>query len=225
MINLWQQLFRVEQRMTTGGPHSYLRRMNDSNACSAEHAGTRGNPGSASSRYSDGPWAEIFGNREPGERRFWLIKSEPDVFSFGDLMKCKGRRSHWDGVRNATARNFLRDGMRKGDRCLFYHSNARPSAVVGACEVVREGYPDHTAFDPQDEHFDPKSDRNSPTWYMVDVRAIQPFPKYVSLEQIKVDRSLREMTLLRISRLSVVPVTRLEWNRICELGGCPELRD
>ncbi|MFM8780336.1 MAG: EVE domain-containing protein, partial [Gemmatimonadota bacterium] len=89
--------------------------------------------------------------------RYWLVKSEPDVFSFADLQAAPKKTTHWDGVRNYQARNTLRDEMKRGDRCFYYHSNAEPSGIAGICEVVREGYPDHTAFDKKDPHYDPKS--------------------------------------------------------------------
>src|SRR6476646_3222092 len=96
--------------------------------------------------------------------RHWLVKSEPEVFSFDDLLAAPKRTTHWDGVRNYTARNFMRDGMTKGDLVFFYHSNADPMAIVGVAKVVREAYPDHTALDPNDPHFDPKSKADAPAW-------------------------------------------------------------
>ena len=107
----------------------------------------------------------------PGGTAYWLVKSEPESFSFDDLLASPRRTTCWDGVRNYQARNFLRDGMRRGDVVLFYHSGDLP-AVVGVAEVVREGYTDFTAFDPSHEHFDPKSREDAPTWVMVDIRAV-----------------------------------------------------
>ena len=104
--------------------------------------------------------------------RYWLLKSEPDVFSIEDLAKAKNKTTHWDGVRNYQARNFLRDSIKKGDLVFFYHSNSEPSAIAGIAEVVKEGYPDFTAFDPDDPHFDPKSKKDQPTWYMVDIKHV-----------------------------------------------------
>ena len=154
-----------------------------------------------------------------GGRRYWLIKSEPSVFSFDDLLAAPRRTTSWDGVRNYAARNFMRDGMKKGDRCFFYHSNAEPPCIAGVCEVVKEGYPDKTAFDPSDSHYDPRSKVDSPTWYMVDVKAVKPLRNPVSLAVIKADSRLAEMALLCTSRLSVVPVTAKEWRHLCKLGG------
>ena len=152
----------------------------------------------------------------------WLVKSEPDVFSFADLLKAPKRTTCWDGVRNYQARNTLRDQMKTGDRVFYYHSNAEPSGIAGICEVVREGYPDHTAFDPTDPHFDPKSRRDEPTWYMVDVRAVAPFPRLVTLAELKGVKGLEKMALVQKgSRLSVQPVTRKEWEIVCRIAGVP----
>ncbi|MCE2901658.1 MAG: EVE domain-containing protein [Gemmatimonas sp.] len=151
--------------------------------------------------------------------RYWLIKSEPDVFSFDDLQRAPQQTTCWDSVRNTGARNFLRDGMKRGDRCFYYHSNADPSAIVGICEVVREGYPDHTAFDSTHPYFDADSDPATPTWYMVDVKAVQSLPRPVTLPAIKADPALAEMALIKVGRLSVVPVTAAEWQHLCALGG------
>src|SRR5688500_6691221 len=128
-----------------------------------------------------GAWDAVFAPRKPGEKRYWLVKSEPDVFSFEDLLNLPNKTTHWNGVRNFAARNFMRDGMKKGDRVLFYHSMADAQDIVGICEVVREGYPDDTAFDSKSEGYDPKSDKASPTWYMVDLRAVAQFTHPVTL--------------------------------------------
>jgi predicted RNA-binding protein with PUA-like domain len=168
--------------------------------------------------YSEGKWAESF-TRAPGERRYWLVKSEPSVFSFDDLLRAPGRTTYWDGVRNFAARNFLRDGMRLGDRVFFYHSMADPQHIAGICEVVRESYPDFTALDPRHEHFDPESNPDAPQWYMVDLRAVAQFTKPVTLPEIKARKELAEMALLRIGRLSVTPVREREWNVIVGLAG------
>ena len=169
--------------------------------------------------YEQGKWASAFTPRAPGEIRYWLIKSEPDVFSFEDLQKAPKQTTCWDSVRNSSARNFLRDGMKKGDRCFYYHSNADPSGIVGICEVVKEGYPDHTAWDATHDYFDPKSDPAMPTWFMVDVKAVKALPKPVSLDAIKATSALSEMALVRVGRLSVVPVTPAEWRTILTMGG------
>ena len=162
----------------------------------------------------ESPWAAAFSPRTPGERRYWLVKSEPDVFSFDNLLAAPGRTTFWDGVRNFAARNFLRDGMKLGDQVFFYHSMANPQAIVGVCEVVREGYPDSSALDPKHEYFDPDSDPAAPTWYMVDLRALEPLSRPVTLQEIKSRQELAQMALVRIGRLSVTPVTSNEWNVI-----------
>lgn len=152
-------------------------------------------------------------------RRYWLVKSEPDAFSFDDLLASPRRTTHWDGVRNYQARNTLRDDMKKGDLVLFYHSSTDPMAVVGVAEVVREGYPDHTAFDPLDSHYDPKSKRELPTWYMVDLKAVRKFSRPVTLAELRATKGLGQMALLQKgSRLSVQPVREAEFRIVEALG-------
>ena len=150
-------------------------------------------------------------------RQYWLVKSEPEVFSFDDLLAAPGRTTHWDGVRNFAARNHLR-AMKKGDRVLFYHSSAKPTAVVGVAEVVREAYPDSTALDKKDPHFDPKSKPDDPTWFMVDIKAVEPFKRPVSLDENKKVKELSNMALVRLGRLSVQPVTPEEFEIVARLG-------
>jgi predicted RNA-binding protein with PUA-like domain len=166
-----------------------------------------------------GPWSAVFAPRAPGETRFWLVKSEPEVFSFDDLLRTPGQTTQWDGVRNHAARNFLRDGMKLGDRVFFYHSMTDAQSIVGICEVVRQAYPDHTALDPAHPHHDPKSNPADPTWYMVDLRAVRRLDRPVTLTAIKARPELREMALLRVGRLSVSPVTTTEWDVIVSMGG------
>jgi predicted RNA-binding protein with PUA-like domain len=146
------------------------------------------------------------------------MKSEPDAFSIQDLAKVPKRTTCWDGVRNYQARNFLR-AMKVGDQVLFYHSNADPPSVVGIAEVAREAYPDHTAFDPKDKHYDPKSTPTSPIWDMVDIRLVQIFQTPLSLDRLRQEPALKRMELLRKgSRLSVQPVTPAEWKIILALA-------
>lgn len=153
-------------------------------------------------------------------RRFWLFKSEPDVFSFADLVAAKGRRTHWNGVRNYQARNLLRDEVKLGDGVLFYHSNADPLAIAGTCRVVRAGYPDHTAFEPGTPYHDPASNPAAPTWFMVDIEAVQAFPEPLPRERLMREPSLSDMMLLqRGARLSVQPVTQVQWQTILKLAG------
>jgi predicted RNA-binding protein with PUA-like domain len=153
------------------------------------------------------------------ERRYWLVKSEADCFSWDDLWKSPKRTTFWDGVRNYQARNMLRDDFRKGDLVFFYHSNSDPNEIVGVAEVVREVYPDHTAFDPKEQHFDPKSDPEKPTWYMVDLRAKERFRQPLALAELRKVPGLEKMELLRKgSRLSVQPVSKNEWEIVYDLG-------
>ena len=167
---------------------------------------------------SGGAWDAVFAPRAAGERRYWLVKSEPDVFSFDDLLRIHNKTTHWNGVRNFAARNFMKDGMKLGDRVFFYHSMSDAQSIVGICEVVREGYPDDTAFDPNDHGYDPKSKKESPTWFMVDLRAVAQLTHPVTLAQIKARPELKNMALLRIGRLSVSPVTADEWRVITEMA-------
>jgi predicted RNA-binding protein with PUA-like domain len=168
--------------------------------------------------YEQGKWAAVFAPRAKDERRYWLVKSEPDVFSFADLLRAPKQTTSWDSVRNTGARNFLRDGMKRGDLVFYYHSNAEPSAIVGICEVVREGYPDHTALDPAHPYFDAESVAATPTWFMVDVKAVAPLDRPVTLPDIKASAKLTEMALLKVSRLSVVPVTPAEWETVLHMS-------
>ena len=168
--------------------------------------------------YEKGAWAAAFAARAPGEKRYWLIKSEPDVFSFDDLLAAPQQTTCWDSVRNSSARNFLRDGMKRGDLAFYYHSNAEPSAIVGICEVVREGYPDPTALDPSHDYFDAASNADTPTWFMVDVKAVQKLSSPVALPAIKHSPALREMALVKVGRLSVVPVQPDEWDTVIAMS-------
>ncbi len=152
-------------------------------------------------------------------RRYWLVKSEPEVFSFADLMAAPGAITCWDGVRNYQARNSIRDDMKVGDGVLFYHSNADPMAIVGIAEVARDAYPDDTAFDRSHPHFDPKSRAEDPTWMMVDIRGLHPLKTPLTLPELREVKGLEGMVLLQKgSRLSVQPVTAAEWKVIVALG-------
>ena len=145
----------------------------------------------------------------------WLIKSEPDVYSIEDLARDK--RTPWNGVRNYQARNHLR-AMEKGDLILFYHSQATPPAVVGLAKVVKEAYPDPTQFDPKSEYHDPKSPKDDPRWWLVDVGFVERFANPVSLAEIKADKRLAGMVLVNNSRLSVQPVADQEFDRVRAMG-------
>jgi predicted RNA-binding protein with PUA-like domain len=150
---------------------------------------------------------------------YWLMKSEPEVFSIKDLEKAPGQTTHWDGVRNYQARNFMRDQMQVGDLLFFYHSNSNPPGIAGIAQIAKAGYPDHTAFDPENIHFDPKSKTDTPTWYMVDVKHVETFPSLLSLEMLKNMPELEDMVLLQKgSRLSVQPVTQKQWQIINKIS-------
>jgi predicted RNA-binding protein with PUA-like domain len=152
------------------------------------------------------------------ERRYWLMKSEPNTYSFDDLMSEEDQTAEWDGVRSYQARNTMRDDMKEGDVVLFYHSNAKPNAVVGTAIVVRGGYPDHTAWDPDSHYADPKSTPENPIWYMVDIKADRKFDRPVSLPDIKASKDLENMVLVKNSRLSVQPVTPEEFETVVRMG-------
>ena len=153
-------------------------------------------------------------------RKHWLMKSEPEVFSFDDLLAAQGQTTHWEGVRNYKARNFLRDEVRAGDGVLFYHSNAEPPGVAGVARVVREAYPDPSQFDPRSEYFDPASSRESPRWVVVDIQGLAALPTFVSLPLLKATAALAAMGVVqRGNRLSIQPVTRAEWRAVLRLGG------
>ena len=149
---------------------------------------------------------------------YWLMKSEPDVFSIDHLKQRKNKTEHWDGVRNYQARNMMRDDMKKGDEVLFYHSNCKVPGIVGIATISREAYPDHTAFDPESKYYDPKSDPDNPRWVMVDVKYKRKFKHTISLEDLKGVASLADMQLLRRgNRLSIMPVSKKQWETILSL--------
>jgi len=152
-------------------------------------------------------------------RRYWLFKSEPSAFSLDDLKASPGGVAPWDGVRNYQARNLLRDEVSVGDGVLFYHSSTDPTGVVGIAEVVRAGYPDSTAWDPESDHPDPQSTPENPRWYMVDVRYVRHFPRTVTLAELKRAPALSAMKVVqRGMRLSIQPVTKDEWHAVLKLA-------
>lgn len=150
---------------------------------------------------------------------YWLIKSEPEAFSIDDLKQAPGKKDHWDGVRNYQARNFMRDDMKKGDLVFFYHSNCAVPGIVGIAEVASQAYPDHTAFDPQDHHYDAGSDPNNPRWMMVDMRYKRKLKRVISLAELRQhEKHLAGLTLIRPgNRLSVLPVSKQHWDFILGL--------
>jgi predicted RNA-binding protein with PUA-like domain len=149
---------------------------------------------------------------------YWLMKTEPDCFGIDHLKARPKRTEHWDGVRNYQARNFLRDGMQKGDLAFFYHSSCAEPGVAGIVKIARAAYPDHTAWDPDNEHFDPKSSPANPIWYMVDVKLEREFKHLLPLTAIKANPALKDMRLVqRGNRLSILPVTEKEWKAILKM--------
>ncbi|CAE1238251.1 Uncharacterized protein C21.03c,Thymocyte nuclear protein 1 [Acanthosepion pharaonis] len=164
----------------------------------------------------------------------WLMKSEPESrfengvdmkFSIEDLQKCSNQTDCWDGVRNYQARNFMRDQMKVGNKIFFYHSNCKVPGIAGICQIVKEGYPDHTAFDKKDPHYDKLSDPKNPRWYMVDVKFERMLKRFIPLSELKAlylkhkqsDGPLKNLALFTAARLSVQPITSEEWNFIMEL--------
>ncbi|MGH7481578.1 MAG: EVE domain-containing protein [Longimicrobiales bacterium] len=146
----------------------------------------------------------------------WLVKSEPDAYSIDDLER--DGRSDWHGVRNYTARNFMRDEMKQGDLVLFYHSSANPPGVAGVARVAREGYPDPTARDEGSDYYDPKASHDDPRWFMVDIEFVEKFERFVPLDELKETPGLEDMVLLKRSRLSVQPVGEREFEIVRDLG-------
>lgn len=146
---------------------------------------------------------------------FWLMKSEPETYSIDDLAKQTKKTDYWDGIRNYQARNFIRDEMKKKDLAFFYHSNCAEPGIVGIVEIVREAYPDDTAFDPDSKYYDPKSTLDSPRWVRVDVRLKEKFSHTISLKAIKDNPALAQMRLVQKgNRLSIMPVAPNEWQAI-----------
>ncbi|MDF1799006.1 MAG: EVE domain-containing protein [Planctomycetota bacterium] len=154
------------------------------------------------------------------KRQYWLMKSEPDVYSIDDLFAEPTGQTPWDSIRNYQARNFMRDEMAVGDFVLFYHSNAKPPGVAGLAQVASEAYPDPTQFDPDHKYFDPKSDPENPRWMLVDVAPLDRLERLVPLDELKGNPKLAGMaTVQKGSRLSVQPVTGPEWREVLKMGG------
>ena len=149
---------------------------------------------------------------------YWLMKSEPDEFSLQDLKNNPDRTEPWDGIRNYQARNFIRDDMKPGDQAFFYHSNCEVPGIAGTMNIASEPRPDHTAFDKNDKHFDPKSSPDNPRWYLVDVRYKKQFKRVIPLTELRLHHQLKDMKLLQKgNRLSVMPISKEEWEFILSL--------
>lgn len=146
------------------------------------------------------------------------MKSEPGEFSIDDLEQMPDQTEHWDGVRNYQARNMMRDDMKIDDLAFFYHSNCKEPGIVGVMKVGRESYPDFTAFDPNDKHFDSKSEQDNPRWFMVDIRFVRKLNRVLSLRELKSYPALEGLALVRRgNRLSIMPVTEEQWHFILAL--------
>jgi predicted RNA-binding protein with PUA-like domain len=151
--------------------------------------------------------------------QYWLFKTEPDAFSIDDLIAMPNQTEHWDGIRNYQARNFLRDEVKLGDQVFIYHSSCKDVGIVGVAEVVKEGYVDHTQFDPESKYFDPKSPKDKPRWMMVDIQFKQKFSKILPLKTIKNMPELTDIGLVKKGgRLSIMPVQQTEFE--CLLSRC-----
>ena len=148
--------------------------------------------------------------------QYWLMKSEPDVYSIDDLEK-DGATS-WEGIRNYKARNNMQ-AMKVGDEVLFYHSNANPPGIAGLARVSKEAYPDHFAFERGHKYHDPKSKKDDPRWFMVDIEFVAKAPDFVALSDVKEDAKLADMELVRYGRLSVQEVKKAEFERVKKLAG------
>lgn len=168
---------------------------------------------------------------------YWLIKAEPESrfengvdvrFSIDDLAALKEKGDCWNGVRNYEARNILRDKMKLDDICLFYHSNCKLPGIAGLAVVTKEGYPDHTAFDPKHPYYDPKSDKSKdPKWFMVDVAFVRKLDRFISLKEMQTykEKELKDMPLLKRGRLSVQPVDKKSFDFIMALEKKPVIKD
>ena len=149
--------------------------------------------------------------------RYWLMKTEPSVYSIDDLQR-EGK-THWEGVRNYQARNYMRDDMKIGDLVLFYHSNAKPAGVAGIGRVCSEPYPDFFSWDSSSRYFDPKSSADSPRWFMVDVEFVEILSRLISLAELKEHPGLQDMLVTkRGMRLSIQPVEKKHFEIVVELG-------
>ncbi len=148
---------------------------------------------------------------------YWLMKSEPDVFGIDHLKAMPNKTEHWDGVRNYQARNMMRDEMKKGDLVFFYHSNCSEPGIVGIMQVVKDGYPDFTSWNPESKYYDPKSSEENPRWFMVDIKFKRKLKRTITLTELKQHPGLEEMPLVRRgNRLSIMPVSKKEWDLILE---------
>ncbi|MCD8521702.1 MAG: EVE domain-containing protein [Saccharospirillaceae bacterium] len=150
--------------------------------------------------------------------KYWLLKSEPDVFSYYHLETAPDRRTVWDGVRNYQARNLMRDEIQVADLVFFYHSSCKEPAIAGICRVTRTGLADPSQFDPSSDYFDAKSDPANPRWITIELEALRALKRPITLKDMRKDSALQEMALLNRARLSVQPVRAEEWSHILHLA-------
>ncbi len=148
--------------------------------------------------------------------QYWLMKSEPEVYSIDDLKR--DGTEHWEGIRNYQVRNMIRDEIKKGDQAFFYHSNCKEPGIVGVMTVCRDAYPDFTAWDVSSRYFDPKSNSENPRWFMVDVQYKRKLKRVISLQELKQHPQLTEMQILRRgNRLSITPLTKKQWDIVLKM--------
>jgi predicted RNA-binding protein with PUA-like domain len=150
-------------------------------------------------------------------KNYWLFKAEPHIYGIDHLNAAPKKIGRWDGIRNYQARNFLRDQVALGDEVFIYHSSCKNVGIVGTAKVVNPAYPDPTQFNPESDYYDPKSTQENPRWVSVDIQVTQTFPRIISLAEIKAQRELENMVLVKQSRLSTQPVTKVEWDFILQL--------
>ena len=150
-------------------------------------------------------------------KNYWLFKAEPHIYGIDHLAAAPNKTGRWDGIRNYQARNFLRDQVALNDEVFIYHSSCKNVGIVGRAKVVKTAYPDPTQFNPESDYYDPKSTQENPRWVSVDIQVMQTFPRIISLVEIKAQRELENMVLVKQSRLSTQPVTKAEWDFILQL--------
>jgi predicted RNA-binding protein with PUA-like domain len=148
---------------------------------------------------------------------YWLFKSEPDEFGIDHLIAQKKQTARWDGIRNYQARNHLRDGVKKGDQVLFYHSSCKVTGIAGVMQVVKAAYPDPAQFDPGSKYYDAKSDPEDPRWYCVDVKCVEKFAALVPTKTLKADERTAQLGIFKQGRLSIAPVTAAQWKAVQNL--------
>jgi len=148
---------------------------------------------------------------------YWIFKSEPDEFGIDHLIAQKKQTARWDGIRNYQARNNLRDGVKKGDLVLFYHSSCKETGIAGVMKVVKAAYPDPAQFDADSKYFDAKSDPQNPRWYCVDVQFAEKFTEVIPTKLLKADAQTAQLSIFKHGRLSIAPVTAAQWRAVQRL--------